>query len=91
MKFRGTMTAIVTPMQAGEIDEFGLRGLVDHQIEAGIAGLIACGSTGEGATLTNAEQAHVVDITVQQASGRVPVIAGIGARSTHGAFRRPQR
>jgi len=86
MSFRGVMTALVTPMKDGAVDEPALRGLVRHQIAAGIAGLVACGSTGEAATLTAAEQARVVRIVVDEAAGRVPVVAGVGARSTHGGI-----
>ena len=86
MMFRGVMTAIVTPMQGGRVDEGGLRNLVRKQIEAGISGLIACGSTGEGATLTDEEQAYVVAVVAEEALSRVPVVAGVGSRSTHGAI-----
>ncbi len=90
MKFRGVMTAIVTPMQQGSIDEGGLRNLVRKQVDAGIHGIVACGSTGEGATLTDDEQLHVFERVVDEVLGRVPVIAGIGSRSTHGAITQAQ-
>lgn len=90
MKFRGVMTAIVTPMQQGSIDEGGLRNLVRKQVDAGIHGIVACGSTGEGATLTDEEQLHVFEQVVDEVLGRVPVVAGIGARSTHGAIAQAQ-
>ena len=80
------MTAIVTPMQEGSIDSAGLRALVGKQIESGIAGLIVCGSTGEGATLTAEEQVHAVQLSVDAAGGRTPVVAGIGSRSTRDAI-----
>jgi len=80
------MTAIVTPMQQGSIDAAALRGLVSKQIEAGIAGLIVCGSTGEGATLTTEEQVHAVQLAVDAAGGRTPVVAGIGSRATRDAI-----
>jgi len=86
MKFRGVMTAIVTPMSGGSIDEAGLRSLVRQQIEGGIKGLIVCGSTGEGATLTDDEVAYAVALCTDEALGRVPIVAGVGARSTHGAI-----
>ena len=86
MKFQGVMTAIVTPMQDGSIDEAGLRDLVRKQIDSGVTGIVACGSTGEGVTLTDEEQAHVVRVAVEAAGGRCPVIAGVGARSTIGAI-----
>jgi len=80
------MTAIVTPMQQGSIDEAGLRDLVRKQIEAGISGLIICGSTGEGATLTEEEQVHAVRLAVDAAGGKTPIVAGIGSRSTREAI-----
>jgi 4-hydroxy-tetrahydrodipicolinate synthase len=90
MKFRGVMTAIVTPMQQGDVDAGGLRRLVRKQLDAGIHGIVACGSTGEGATLTDTEAAWVVEQVVDEVLGRVPVVAGIGARSTHGAVAQAQ-
>jgi 4-hydroxy-tetrahydrodipicolinate synthase len=90
MKFRGVMTALVTPMQQGSIDEGGLRNLVRRQLEAGVKGLVPCGSTGEGATLTDDEQAYVISIVADEVLGRVPVVAGVGARSTHGACAQAQ-
>jgi 4-hydroxy-tetrahydrodipicolinate synthase len=91
MTFSGVMTALVTPMAQGAVDEDALRALVRAQIAGGIRGLVACGSTGEAATLTDDEQAHVVRIVVDEAAGRVPVISGVGARSTHGAIAEAQR
>lgn len=89
--FCGAMTAIVTPMQNGEVDEGGLKTLVRAQIDAGIDGLIVNGSTGEAATLTDAEQEHVLRIVVDRVGGAVPVIAGVGSRSTHGAIAQARR
>ena len=86
MKLRGAMTAIVTPMQGGSVDEGGLRSLVRYQLAGKINGLVVNGSTGEGATLTNAEQEYVLRMVVDQVLGQVPVIAGVGSRSTHGAI-----
>ena len=91
MKFSGVMTAIVTPMTNGAVDEAALRGLVRAQLEGGVSGLVACGSTGEAATLTASEQSRVVRVVVDEVSGRVPVIAGVGARSTHGAVAEAER
>ena len=81
MKFTGLMTAIVTPMQEGRVDEAGLRELVRKQVDAGVSGLIVCGSTGEGATLTEAEQVHAVRLAIEAAGGKSPIVAGVGARS----------
>ena len=86
MSFHGVFTAIVTPMQQGCIDEAGLRNLVRSQIEAKVSGIITCGSTGEGATLTLEEQEYVARIAVDEAMERIQVIAGIGSRSTHEAL-----
>lgn len=85
--FVGAMTALVTPMRRGEgdaptVDERALSELVERQIQAGIDGLIPCGTTGESATLSSAEQARVVQVVVEAAARRVPVIAGAGANST---------
>ena len=84
---RGTITALVTPFDAnGGIDEKALRRLVDFQIEEGIDGLLPCGTTGESPTLTYAEHNKVIDIVIDQANGRVPVIAGTGSNSTQEAI-----
>ncbi|HUO04986.1 MAG TPA: 4-hydroxy-tetrahydrodipicolinate synthase [Candidatus Binataceae bacterium] len=85
--FKGAITAIVTPFRDGGVDEPALRELIEWQIQAGIDGLVPCGSTGESATLTHAEHEHVVKVTVEQARGRVPVIAGTGSNSTAEAIR----
>ncbi len=90
MRFRGVFTALVTPMQGGSIDEGGLRTLARKQIEAGINGLVVNGSTGEAATLTDEELTHTVALVVDEVLGRVPVVAGVGARSTHGAITQAQ-
>jgi len=86
MKFHGVMTAVVTPMQQGGVDEGGLRQLIRSQIAAGVRGIITCGSTGEGATLSLDEQEYVARIAVDECMGRIAVIAGIGSRSTHEAL-----
>jgi len=84
--FKGAMTAIVTPMRDGTVDEVALRALVDEQIAAGIDALVPAGTTGEGATLTPNEHVRVVKVTVEAARGRVPVIAGAGSNSTQKAI-----
>ena len=72
----GCGTALVTPFtESGDIDEAALRDLVDWQIEEGVHFLVPCGSTGEAATLTAAEHRRVVEVTAQQAAGRVPICA----------------
>ena len=80
--FEGVLTALVTPFRDGAIDEAALRNLVDLQIEAGVDGLVPCGSTGESATLSHAEHRRAVEIVVQAARGRVPIVAGTGSNST---------
>jgi 4-hydroxy-tetrahydrodipicolinate synthase len=79
------LTAIATPLRGGEIDEDALRALVERQIDAGIDGLVPCGSTGESATLSHAEHRRVVEIVVQATRGRVPVVAGTGSNNTREA------
>ena len=80
--FEGTHTAIITPFRNGALDEPALRAIVERQIEAGIDGLVPCGSTGESATLSHDEHQRVVEVTIEAAAGRVPVIAGTGSNST---------
>lgn len=81
-RFSGAFTALVTPFRDGEVDEAGLRALVEFQIGGGISGLVPCGTTGESATMTIAEHNRVIDIVIEQAAGRVPVIAGTGSNDT---------
>ncbi len=81
--FRGTGTALVTPFKKdGTLDEVVLRELVDRQIKARVEALVPVGSTGEGATLTEEEQAQVIEMVVDQTRGRVPVIAGASSNAT---------
>jgi 4-hydroxy-tetrahydrodipicolinate synthase len=83
MKLEGVYTALVTPMAAdGKLDEKALRRLVDQQLEAGIHGLVPVGTTGESPTLDGDECKRVIQIVVEQAKGRVPVIAGAGSNCT---------
>jgi 4-hydroxy-tetrahydrodipicolinate synthase len=82
MRVEGAYTALVTPFRNGEIDEAALRDLVERQIAAGIGGLVPCGTTGESVTLHEGEPERVVRIVVQQARGRVPVVAGAGSNAT---------
>jgi len=81
-KIQGALTAIVTPMRGGKVDEEGLTSLINFQIENGIHGLVPCGTTGESATLDFVEHKRVIELTVQIVDGRVPVIAGTGANNT---------
>lgn len=81
--FTGCGTALVTPFRAGgALDEPALRKLVDRQIDGGIDFLVPCGTTGESPTLTREEHLRVVAITIEQANGRVPVLAGAGGYNT---------
>jgi 4-hydroxy-tetrahydrodipicolinate synthase len=87
MKLEGVYTALVTPMTAdGSLDEKALRALVDFQLAAGVDGLVPVGTTGESPTLSGEECKRVVSIVVEQAKGRVPVIAGAGSNATSEAI-----
>lgn len=82
-RLRGAMTALVTPFtEGGEVDLPAMEALVEWQIEQGIHGLVPCGTTGEGATLTGAEQRTVISTVARLSAGRVPVIAGCGSNDT---------
>jgi 4-hydroxy-tetrahydrodipicolinate synthase len=79
----GCGTALVTPFtRSGEVDEPALRRLVEWQIAEGVHFLVPCGSTGEAVTLTTAEHRRVVEITVEVAEGRLPIVAGAGSNDT---------
>ena len=81
-KFHGSMPALVTPFKDGKFDEQAFRALVDWQISAGSHGLVPVGTTGESPTLTHEEHRRVVDVCIDEARGRVPVIAGAGSNNT---------
>jgi 4-hydroxy-tetrahydrodipicolinate synthase len=84
--FAGAGTALVTPFtSAGEIDEAALRKLVRRQVDAGIDVLVPCGTTGETPTLSDDEQKRVVQLTLEESAGKVPVLAGAGANDTRAA------
>ena len=83
--FRGSMTALVTPFKNGKVDEAAFRGHVDWQIAQGTHGLVPVGTTGESPTLSHAEHKSVVDWCINEAKGRVPVIAGAGSNNTNEA------
>jgi 4-hydroxy-tetrahydrodipicolinate synthase len=83
MKLRGCGTALITPFkQDGSVDEAALRDLVRWQVESGIGFLVPCGTTGETPTLTHDEWLRVVDLTIETANGRVPVMAGATSNDT---------
>lgn len=84
--FSGSIPALVTPFRDGAFDEQAFRRLVDWQIESGSSALVPCGTTGENSTLSNAEHHRVIEVCIEQAAGRVPVIAGCGSNDTMNAL-----
>lgn len=84
--FKGSMVALVTPFRNGNVDEKALKELVEFHIKNGTTALVPCGTTGESATLSYAEHDKVIELTVQFARGRIPVIAGTGSNSTEEAI-----
>src|SRR3954464_15653983 len=82
--FTGCGTALITPFtRSGALDEAGVRRLARRQIDAGIHFLVPCGTTGETPTLTAAERRRVVELVVEEAGDKVPVLAGAGGYNTH--------
>ncbi len=87
MTLQGTFTALVTPFTAdGSVNETRLRELVQSQIEHGISGIVPVGTTGESPTLSHEEHRRVVDLVIETADGRVPIIAGTGSNNTEEAI-----
>ena len=84
--FRGVATALITPTNAGGVDYPALRRLIQWQIDEGVNGLVICGTTGEGSTLSDAEHREVLRVAVETVNGRVPVIAGTGSNDTNYAI-----
>ncbi len=80
--FKGSIPALVTPMRNGSLDEDAFQSLVDWQIREGSTGLVPVGTTGESPTLSHEEHRRVVELCIEAAKGRVPVIAGAGSNST---------
>ena len=80
--FFGSIPALVTPFAAGRVNEAAFRDLVEWQIDEGSNALVPCGTTGEAATLSTEEHRRLIEITVEVARGRVPVIAGCGSNNT---------
>src|SRR5215470_15519758 len=80
--FRGSITALITPFKDGKLDERAFQKHIEWQIDQGTHGLVPCGTTGESPTLSHAEHKRVVDLCIEAAAGRVPVIAGTGSNST---------
>lgn len=80
--FQGSIVALVTPFKNGELDEKALRDLVEFHIAEGTNAIVPCGTTGESATLSHEEHCRVIEVVIEQAKKRVPVIAGAGSNST---------
>src|SRR5918996_5296787 len=83
---QGSFTALITPFKNGKVDTAAFRRLVEWQIDQGTHGLVPCGTTGESPTLSHDEHKRVVELCVEAAGGRVPVIAGTGSNSTSEAI-----
>lgn len=84
--FKGSMVALVTPFKGGKVDEKALKELVEFHIKNRTSALVPCGTTGESATLSYEEHDRVIELTIQYARGRIPVIAGTGSNSTEEAI-----
>jgi len=84
--FKGSITALITPLKNGEIDEKAFQDFIEWQINQGSHGLVPCGTTGESPTLTHQEHERVIDLCVEAANKKVPVIAGTGSNSTDEAI-----
>jgi 4-hydroxy-tetrahydrodipicolinate synthase len=85
-RIKGSITALITLFKNGKVDEAGFKRFVEWQIAEGTDGLVPCGTTGESPTLSHAEHMRVVELCVETARGRVPVIAGAGSNSTQEAI-----
>lgn len=84
--FKGSITALITPFRDGRLDEAGFQSFVEWQIAEGTDGFVPCGTTGESPTLSHEEHHRVVELCVEVAKGKVPVIAGAGSNSTSEAI-----
>ena len=92
LELGGAMTALITPFTTdGDLDLDALRALVRRQIDGGIDGLVPCGTTGEAATMTADEQIQVIETVVDEAAGRVPIIAGTGSNDTRATIAHTRR
>ena len=80
--FKGTATALITPLRGGEVDFSALGELIDRQIDSGIDALVICGTTGENATLSDEEHREILKYALERSAGRVPMIAGTGSNDT---------
>jgi len=84
--FNGSIVAIVTPFKDGKIDEATLKNLIEFHIKNGTNGILACGTTGESPTLSHEEHKKIIEICIEKANGRIPIIAGTGSNSTSEAI-----
>ena len=84
--FKGSITALITPLKNGKVDEKAFQDLIEWQINQGSHGFVPCGTTGESPTLTHEEHERVIDLCIEAANGKVPVIAGTGSNSTDEAI-----
>ncbi len=84
--FKGSFTALITPFANGGVDEQAFKSLVQWQIDEGTDGVVPCGTTGESPTLSHAEHMRVVELCLEVAKGKIPVIAGAGSNSTEEAI-----
>jgi len=80
--FKGIYTALITPFKNGKLDERAFQSLVEWQIKEGVHGLVPCGTTGESPTLSHEEHNRIIDLCIEVARGKVPVMAGTGSNST---------
>lgn len=84
--FKGSFVALITPFKNGKVDEAAFQSLVQWQIDEGTDGLVPCGTTGESPTLSHEEHHRVVELCIEVAKGKVPVVAGTGSNSTEEAI-----
>ncbi len=84
--FRGSFAALLTPFRDGAVDEAAFQSFIDWQISEGTQGVVPCGTTGESPTLSHAEHRRVVELCIEVARGRVPVLAGTGSNATDEAI-----
>src|SRR5262249_2252581 len=91
-QLKGCGTAIVTPFNHDEtIDEAAYRRLVNFQIEGGVDFIVACGTTGESVTMSEDEQAHVIELSIEASAGRIPIVAGAGGYNTREVIEKVRR
>ena len=84
--FKGSFTALITPFKDGKFDETSFRSLIDFQLKSGTHGLVPTGTTGESPTLSHEEHIRIVEVCIEQANKKAPVIAGTGSNSTEEAI-----